>query len=106
MIDLAHILAIAERETNRLKDTHFHLELKLPSVMSIVAVIQLSLRHPDLPEEARTAGQTFCDTIIELISCESKDLGDFLKLGFDPKYDAKTKPHEELRGPKEDHRPA
>lgn len=89
MIDIAKTLAIAEKETNRLKDTHFVLELKLPTVATLISVIQLSLRHPEIPEQAKAIGQTFCDTIIEQISCESKDLGDFLKLGFDPKYDTK-----------------
>ena len=58
-----------------------------PEAVQLVALVQLVLRHPNLPPTSRAFGRQFCDGMIEALEQAVPGVGDFLRLGDNPDYD-------------------
>jgi hypothetical protein len=87
MIDTDKIISLAVKEMERLQDSDVILKMNIIQAVKIIALVQLALRHPDLPEENKTFGRKFTDSLIELIERPSPDLAAFCRLGWDDKND-------------------
>jgi hypothetical protein len=89
MIDVEKTLDVGTREMLKFRDHKIQLNIGLPDACVLVSQLQLALRHPENP--ARETVRLYCETIVAQVERLSKDLADFLRLGFDPKHDVKTR---------------
>ncbi len=87
MIDIHKTLDMAEKEMQRLKDAPIVLRCRLVDMVSLVAVVQLALRHPGLPDRSKEIARQFIDNLAGLIGEVSPGLADFVRLGDKPEYD-------------------
>jgi len=81
MIDIPKTLALAEKEMERLRDAEIVLKFPLVQMVTLISMVQLSLRNPDAPETASRIARKFCDELIDLIGRASPELADFCRLG-------------------------
>lgn len=84
MIDLEKLLEDVEMEMERIKGTKFRIELNLETAISLCAMLQLALRHPQVSPAANETVKEcrqFVDTMIELIERVSPTLAQFMRMG-------------------------
>ncbi len=80
---------VGTREMLKYRDQKIlQLNIGLPDACILVSQLQLAITHPENP--AAETSRSHCEAIIGQIERLSKDLADFLRLGFDPKHDVKT----------------
>lgn len=64
-----------------------HLQLGFNEVIVIVAHVQLALRHPGNKGAPARLARKILDEVIAKLDEGAPGIGEFLRLGFDPKYD-------------------
>ena len=69
-------------------ETPIEFVLRPASAFHLVAVIQLALRHPHVPDEARRIGATFVDHVREYFTDQgAPTVVEAIRRGDDPSYD-------------------
>lgn len=91
MIDVQKTIEKAEAEIERMGDGEFVMKIPIVKVVSLCSVIQLALRHPEMPEPTRSVTRTFVDNLIDVVERASPDLAALMRLGDDPLYDKKKR---------------
>jgi len=69
------------------RDKRVQMEFPLIGIVSIVALVQLSLRHPDLPPRTRQAGERFVETSIGMFDWVEPVVAEVLRRGNDHSKD-------------------
>jgi hypothetical protein len=85
MIDVERVIELSASEMLKHRDKKIVLNAGLPDACILISQLQLAIQHPENP--AAETARTYCEAIIGRVELFSKDLADFLRLGFDPKYD-------------------
>jgi hypothetical protein len=85
MIDKQKLVDASAEEMLKHRHQKILLNISLPDALILVAQLQLAIRHPENPAAGTT--RAYCESIINQVERISKDLADFLRLGFDPAYD-------------------
>jgi hypothetical protein len=89
MIDIEKTIEAADAEMKKFEGAEVVLKFPLIKAVNLCSLIQLALRHEEIPELSRANGRKFCDELIELVGRASPLLADFMRLGDNPKYDQK-----------------
>jgi hypothetical protein len=87
MIDIEKTIEAADAEMKKFADAEVVLKFPLIKAVNLCSLVQLALRHPEIPEASRANGRKFCDELIELVGRASPLLADFMRLGDDPRLD-------------------
>lgn len=87
MIDVERVIDVAAGELRRLKDCDIALKIPVVNAIQLVSQLQLALRHPENCGDSARIGREICDAVILILEHHSRELANFCRLGFDPKYD-------------------
>lgn len=89
MIDIEKTIEAADVEMKKFADAELVLKFPLIKAVNLCSLVQLALRHPEIPELSRANGRKFCDELISLVDRASPGLASFMRLGDDPRYNMK-----------------
>lgn len=85
-------LILEHVQTIEKKNLSFPIIFDTASLVAVIALIQLSLRHPGNNGEAATLGRGLVDGMIDRLDKQSPGIGELLKMGYDPSFDVPSGP--------------
>lgn len=81
------LIALAAEELRQANSPYLSLELTAENAMAFLGMLQLVLRHPELPESMTEVAREIADTIeCQLISC-GPAVREVCRMGWDPNCD-------------------
>jgi len=69
------------------KHPFLRLDLDWEAAMMIVGCLQLALRHPGNVGPSSEVARAFCDNVIRAAESVEPQLGELMRMGFDPQHD-------------------
>jgi hypothetical protein len=89
--DRSEIAFLRQMHEAREAGTRVGFDVDLDVATMLVAIIQLALRHPEMPERVGRVGRIFVDHVIDETGKDWPEIAEVLRRGGNPAYDVPTK---------------